>query len=327
MTRARNTAAALLVVTGLLSACSGSTPSPSPTAPPGTAAPTATPSPAVPTPTPTPIATPTPRASLASCPAAPTAASSLPVLWRGGNPDDLSVTPGGQLWVSDVSAGMVHLVDVAVPGGQVDRTITGLTTPDGIAGLANGAVAVGEQDRNRVTVVDTGGARSVLLTLPSRGGLLGLDGITWDSGPANRLLIPDSPHGTLLSYAFDQKTSTMLASGLGRVVGVATGSGGGDLWLAAEAESPRGLLHFVNGVATPAGHLAQLDDVVLDGGLLYVTDLRNHSVHAVDPDSGADRVIATGFGEPQGLAVLPDGGLAIADSPRGVVQRITPCAA
>jgi hypothetical protein len=325
MAGARNTALlAALWAGALLSACSSPTPSPTPSpsnAAPSTAlAPTTTPTPSA-----TPSPAPSPRATLASCPTTPAAATSLPVLWRGGHPDDLSATPGGPLWVSDVTAQLVHLVGLSVPGGAVDRTITGLTTPDGVAGLANGAVAVGEQDRNRVTVVDTtvaGGARSVLLTLPSRGGLLGLDGITWDG--ADRLLIPDSPHGTLLSWSFSRKTSTTLATGLGRPVGVAAGSDG-DLWLAAENEAPRGLLHLVNGTATPVGRLAQLDDVVLDAGLLYATDLRTLSVHAIDPDSGADRVIASGFGEPQGLAVLADGGLAVADSPRGVVQRITPC--
>jgi hypothetical protein len=329
MAGARNTALLGALWAGaLLSACSS--PTPSPTASPSNAAPTTAAVPtATPTPSPTPSQAPSPRATLASCPTTPAAASSLPVLWRGGHPDDLSATPGGSLWVSDVTAQLVHLISLSVPGGAVDRTITGLTTPDGVSGLANGAVAVGEQDRNRVTVVDTtvaGGARSVLLTLPSRGGLLGLDGITWDSTAADRLLIPDSPHGTLLSWSFSQKTSTTLATGLGRPVGVATGSGG-DLWLAAENEAPRGLLHVVGGTATPVGHLAQLDDVVLDAGLLYATDLRTLTVHAIDPDSGADRVIASGFGEPQGLAVLGDGGLAIADSPRGVVQRITPCGA
>jgi sugar lactone lactonase YvrE len=66
--------------------------------------------------------------------------------------------------------------------------------------------------------------------------------------------------------------------------------------------------------------------VLLLDGLLYVTDLRGLSVHAVDPATGADKVIATGFGEPQGLVVLPDGRLAVADSPRGVVVALAPCA-
>jgi streptogramin lyase len=305
-----------------VAACSGATqtntsPSASPTASP-TASGTA------PQPTPSPTAAPAPTArvaSLANCPTTPARLAGLPVIFRGGQPDDLVVAADGSLWISDVGSGIVE----RVVGGAVTTTLRSLSAPEGLIALPNGNLVVAEQGRDQVTLVRPDSRSQVLVTLPPSNGALGVDSIALDA-TGTRLLIPDSPHGTLLSWSFNDKTITTLATGLGRPVGVAVGSSG-DLWLAAENEAPRGLLHLVNGTVTPVGHLVQLDDVVLDAGLLYATDLRSHSVHAIDPGSGADRVIASGFGEPQGLAVLGDGALAIADSPRGVVQRIPACGA
>jgi DNA-binding beta-propeller fold protein YncE len=303
----------------LLPACSGSTPTPVATAAPTQRAPSG--ATAAPPATPSATAKATARAGLATCPATPAAATALPVLYRGGSPDDLAVAADGALWVSDASSRVVRLVD-----GAVTRSITGLADPEGMVPLPGGDVVVAEQGRQRVIDVHPDGSRTTLLTLPAAPpNLLGLDGIAWDPA-TNAILVPDSPHGTLTSVPLDDPArTTTLATGLPRVVGVEPDPQGGGLWLAAEAEAPNGLLRLTGGHATPLGNLVQLDDAVLDAGLLYVTDLRHGSVHAVDPAGGADRTVATGFGEPQGLAVLPGGGLAVADSKRGVVQRITPC--
>jgi len=311
--------AALAALAGAvtLAGCTGSTPraTPSPTA----TAPSPTSSPA--TPTAGASATATPATGLAACPTTPAAASGLPVLYRGGTPDDLAVAADGALWVSDASSRVVRVV-----AGAVTRSITGLADPEGMVPLPGGDVVVAEQGRQRVVDVHPDGSRTVLLTLPAAPpGVLGLDGIAWEPR-SNAVLVPDSPHGTLTSVPLDDPArATTVATGLPRVVGIDPGVNGGGPWLAAEAEAPDGLLLLSGGRATPLGRLAQLDDVVLDAGLLYVTDLRNGSVHAVDPGSGADRTLAAGFGQPQGLAVLPDGSLAVADSKRGVVQRLGAC--
>jgi len=39
----------------------------------------------------------------------------------------------------------------------------------------------------------------------------------------------------------------------------------------------------------------------------------------------AQRVLATGLGEPQGLALLPGGRLAVADSKAGVIRTLPAC--
>lgn len=311
-------AAVAAIAAALLSGCdaAGPAPSPSPTA----TATAGSGAPPAPTAASTSASTPA-AATLASCPTSPAAASTLPVLRRGGSPDDLAVAPDGALWISDAATSVVRLA-----GGAVTRTISGLAEPEGMIPLPSGDLVVAEQGRQRVVDVHPDGSRTVLLTLPpAPSGVLGVDGIALDAQGA-AVLVPDSPHGVLYRVPLASPGSaSTLATGLPRVVGVEAAPDGAGLWLAAEAESPDGLLLLTGGAARPVGHLVQLDDAALDGGLLYVTDLRNGSVHAVDPATGADRTVARGFGQPQGLAVLPGGGIAVADSKRGVVQRVTPC--
>jgi sugar lactone lactonase YvrE len=247
------------------------------------------------------------------------------VVFRGGQPDDLATGPDGALWISDVSTKLV----TRVVGGTVTRTIRNLGDPEGIVPLANGDILVAEQTRARVLLIHPDDSSVVQLTLPPAGGVLGVDGIALDAA-GQRVIVPDSPHGTLVAGALSQPGAapTTLATGLGRPVGaaVAAVAGDGSIWVAAENEAPRGLFRVDrNGTVNVVGNLVQLDDVVLLGGLIYATDLRNNTVHAVDPATGADRTIASGFGQPQGLTVLPDGGLAVADPNRSVVQRIPPC--
>jgi streptogramin lyase len=321
MTWGRRVTALLLLPLGV-AACSSSTPStvsPTPTArATATPPPTAASGPV----TPGPPATPTARvAALTDCPTTPASLASLPVIFRGGQPDDLAVAADGSLWISDVGSGIVE----RVVAGAVTTTLRSLLAPEGLITQPTGSLIVAEQGRDRITLVHADGRSQVLVTLPPSNGVLGVDSIALDA-TGTRLLIPDSPHGTLLSAPVTGGATTTLASGLGRVVGVVADSGGG-IWLAAEAEAPRGLQHVPagGGTATSVGHLAQLDDVILHAGLLYATDLRGRSVHAIDPASGADRVIANGFSEPQGLVVLPDGRLAVADSPQHVVVALPPC--
>jgi streptogramin lyase len=259
-------------------------------------------------------------ATLAGCPTTPARASSLPVIWRGGQPDDLAVAGDGSLWISDLSTGTV----IQVAGGRQVASLGDLDRPEGLVALPDGSLLVAEQGHNQVSRASPDRSRP-LIVLPSAPPTLGLDGLGFDTA-RQRVLIPDSPHGTLLSLPLQGGNATQLARNLGRDVG-ATPAADGGVWVVAEAEAPGGLLHVpADGApASPVGHLAQLDDVIVLNGLLYVTDLRGLSVHAVDPATGADRVIATGFGEPQGLVVLPDGRLAVADSPRGVVIALPPC--
>jgi glucose/arabinose dehydrogenase len=151
----------------------------------------------------------------------------------------------------------------------------------------------------------------------------GIDSIALDA-PRQRLLLPDSAQGALRVVAVDGGTITTLATGLGRVVAATVGPDGG-IYVAAEGTPGLWRVPAGGGSATPVGNLHDLDEVVTAGHLLYVTELADGTVRALDPASGDSRVLATGIGSPQGLAVLRDGRLAVTDSNRGLVLALQPC--
>jgi sugar lactone lactonase YvrE len=310
--------AALPAVALLLAACSSSPPAPSPPLNTATAS-AATPSESA-TPAATPTATPT-LATLAECPSQPVDFATLPVLHRGGTPDDLWSDGAGGIWVSDTTAGTVYHLGAA---GGVDHTFSGFSSPEGVVLLSDGSLLVAEQGRNRVVTVHPDGSRTVFATLPPPpAGAEGVDGIGWDAA-GGQALIPDSPHGTML-IAAASGAAQQVASGLGRPVGAAIGPDG-SLLVTAENAAPRGLLRIGSGgTVTHVGNLRQLDDIVVLHGLVYVTDLAAGSVHAVDPTTGADRTIGSGIGQPQGLTALPDGRLAVADSKSGGIRVFSAC--
>jgi sugar lactone lactonase YvrE len=323
--RLRDVRALVAAGTGslLLAACSsgGSVPTPPPataTPPSGTLAPSL---PSTTSPAPSPTRAP---ATLAQCPSQPASASALAILHRGGQPDDLAAGTAGGLWVSDTTAGTVaHLTAT----GAVDITFSGFSSPEGLVPLANGDLLVAEQGRNRVVTVHRDGTRSVFATLqPPGNGAEGVDGIGIDTA-GGRVLIPDSPHGTLLATPVSAGTPlTQLAAGLGRPVGAAVGPDGA-IYVTAEDAAPRGLFRIParGGAAQTVGSLRQLDDIVALDGLLDVTDLAAGTVVAVDPASGAQRILVTGLGQPQGLEALPGGRLAVADSNSGTVRSLAAC--
>jgi streptogramin lyase len=315
--RAMSRAWALAAACAALSACSSAPPAPTPPRPTaGAASPTATPTTTTPTPTPH-------QAGLAGCPSTPRPESSLAVLYHAGQPDDLALD-AADLWVSDESTSTV--TRVALADGTVHGVVRGLAEPEGVVALPGGDLLVAEQGRDRVVRIHPGGSPSTLLTLPPHpASALGLDGIGLDGGGAS-LLVPDSPHGTLLSASLGGGQARRIAQNLGRPVGVVAAPDGA-LYVAAENESPRGLLRVdaQAGTATAVGSLSQLDDVAWLDGLLYATDLRARLLRAVDPRTGGQRAVAQFTGQPQGLAVLADGRLAVADSQSGSVLAVPAC--
>jgi sugar lactone lactonase YvrE len=79
------------------------------------------------------------------------------------------------------------------------------------------------------------------------------------------------------------------------------------------------------GAAQAVGASSQLDDIVSDGKLLYATVVTSGEVLAIDAGTGDFRVLVTGIGSAQGLALLPDGRLAVADSGARVIGAVGRC--
>lgn len=257
--------------------------------------------------------------ALRSCPTSK-AFARLPVFARKlGAPDDLLAMLDGSLWVSDpVHGTFTHLS----ASGSTLQTVKDPEAPEGIASLPDGRLAVAEQRLNRIVALRPPSmTRTTLFELPSARTAPGVDGIASDPS-RGVLLVPDSPHGTLIEWPFSGGPARTVARDLGRGVGAAVGPDGA-IYVASEAA--RGLLRIVNGRGEPVGAFAQADDIVSANGLLYVTLIDKGEVVAVDPASGTHRVLVTGIGAAQGLALLSGGRLAVADSNHGVIAIARGC--
>jgi sugar lactone lactonase YvrE len=243
------------------------------------------------------------------------------------SPDDLAVSPAGTLWISDPDRGVLTEIALPLPAsGAVAalRTIANANRPEGMVVLGDGRIVLAEQRTNRIVVLDprSPAPPTLVAQLPNRSGADGVDGIALDA-ERGLLLVPNSPDGTLLTIPVAGGPPVTVASGLGRAVGaVATADG---IFVASEAAA--GLLRVpaAGGQATRIGRLSVLDDVIVVGGLLYVTSLEQHAVLAVDPASGDSRTLVTGIAAAQGLVLLPDGQLAVSDSSRRAVAVFPAC--
>ena len=302
-----------LLAAVLLTALAGCGPSPS-TTPLAHAATTASPSLAA--------ASPTPSDPLAGC-GSTVRFSALPVLARLQNADDVAIAPDGSIWVSDATSELEHLSSA----GSLLQRIADARAPEGIVVRPDGSLLVAEQRADRVVLLQPDHSqpeplRTVLqLTLPA--GQMGIDGIGYDP-TIDTVLVPDAPNGTLIERPVTGGTSTQLASGLGRPVGVALVEDGS---FVVTAEDATGLVRIParGGTQSPVPGVSDADDVVMSGPLAYVTSLGSHQLLAVDLTTLRTRVLVSAVGSPQGLAQLPDGKLVLTDSTTGTIVTLPGC--
>ena len=264
---------------------------------------------------------PTPGA-LSTCPPS-RPENALSVFARpGGAPDDLAPAADGGLWISDQPNGRITRLDAT---GAVVTRMVDPRGPEGIVPQPDGTLIVAEQGPDRVVVLRPPSALpvTVLARLQPVPGRLGLDSIAADRGH-NRLLIPDSARGALRAMPLGGGPLSTLATGLGRPVDALAGPDG---FVYVAAENAPGLARVPpdGGEPVAVSSLDDLDDLVAAGALLYATDLADGTVRAVDPRSGETRVLVTGIAQPQGLARLADGRLAVSDAIRGLVLTFAAC--
>ena len=279
----------------------------------------AAPSPAAASPAPPQAADP-----LAGCPPA-SDLGRLPLVARiAGDVDDVAADPAGNLWLSIHADGRLVELD---PQGAVLRSVADPHGPEGVVVLGDGSLVVAEQLTNDIVLIDPAtGARRVLATVPGPAGQdVGIDGIA-DDRARGRLLVPDSPLGTLLAIPEDGGGATVLARGLGRPVSAAALADGSVL---VGVENAPGLVRVaLDGTTGPAvapGALRSVDEVVVLGPIAYITDLDLFIAGAVDPASRRLRVLVSGSPSPQGLATRPDGRLVLVDAARHLLVTVGAC--
>jgi sugar lactone lactonase YvrE len=264
-----------------------------------------------------PTATATARLTLADCPP-PRDIHNLTVLHRFSvSPDDIAASPDGRLLVTALSADL--LISTSAAGAVITtQHISG--GPEGVA-VDTSSVYVAQQRLNAVVALSP--AVHTIASFPNHTNSLGIDGIAVDA-TARRLLVPDSPTGELFAVALaGSATPQLIASGLGRPV-AATTDAAGDVIVASES-SPGLTLITPAGTRSALGHFTDLDEVVSQSDLLYVTELDRHDMVAVDPATGATAVLATNLPAPQGLAITAAGTLEIVDATTNTMYSTPAC--
>lgn len=229
------------------------------------------------------------------------------------SPDDLwySDTDGSVL-VGEHGDGHLARVDA---GGTLSRLPQVVPEAEGIVQIG-GTTYVADQFHARVVALTSTGLRTVLQLQPVASGE-NLDGI-WVDGKGH-LLVPDSPHGTLLVVDTSGRVLSR-TSGFSRPAGVSVGLNGRFLVADENASAVFGLEPGA-GATRLFGNLPGVDDVV--------QDVRgNGNIYAILPGPGrvADLTrggsLATGLRNPQGMAFDGVGNLLVTESDNGHVDLI-----
>lgn len=299
--RARIDLVFLIISFMLLSACGTVTPAPlrsTPTVVPATE--TSTP---LPSPTPTTYPTSTPTTTMLNLhPQIVVLAENLP------EPDDLVLAPDGSIYISDVTD---NTIKVYSPNGQLKSFLSDLSAPEGMAFLPDGSMIIAEQGKNRLLRYDfQTQSLEPFLDLINHTNNLGVDGIIWNG---TNLIVPDSPHGTVLEVSPDGKTVQQLASGLTRPTG-AWIEPTGNLLIADEYGNAIIRLH-PDGILEKVADFSIPDDVIADNnGNIFVVTLGDDAVHVITAGTGQDVVLANDLKDPQGIIFDADGNLIVTDS-------------
>lgn len=228
-------------------------------------------------------------------------------------PDDLLyVDADGTVLVGEHGDGHLAVVGGA---GRLRRLPQVVPEAEGLAQIG-ATIYVADQFHARVVALTDTGVRTVIQLQPDPGGL-NLDGI---AGNGTQLIVPDSPHGTVL-FVDPSGQVTARQGGFSRPAGVwanATGQGGRYL-IADENANAVFELKNAGGFTKLAGNLPGVDDVVRDSDGHVLVTLPGLGILR-DVTSGSN--IAGGLRNPQGLGFDGAQNLLVTESDAGRVDLV-----
>jgi streptogramin lyase len=276
-------------------------------------------------PTPAPTATPSPTSSvpvsqlLNACPKT-RSFSSLPVFAQVPNASDLAIAGDGSVWITSEAHGQVlHLSSTGATLVTYNEP-----SPTGVAVLPSGNVLIAEQGPDLIVELDPSTlAVTTFLQLTPDPPNPQISGLGLDATD-QLVLVPDTAQARVLTVPFAGGIPTVLISGIGTptdaeigpagVVEVSQAAGAGVLGV-----GPSG------GIITKFERPGGLLGLTVKDLLIYVTQPSSHSVVVLNPATGHTYTLVTGVDRPEGIAVMSDGQLLIADSTSGTVAIAPTC--
>ena len=248
--------------------------------------------------------------------AAPLSATTTTIATAFGSPDDLAIMPSGAILFGDFSNKSLNILR---PGASPAALATGFTEPEGIVVTKDGAIIVAEQKNNSLVEVNpASGAKKTLRVIKNTTGKDGIDGIGLDPFTGD-ILVPDSPHGTLLRMSRDGSKLTTIATGFVRPTGAAVEANGSIL----VADEFGNVVYRLSktGKRTFVAHIYQPDDVIVGpSGTIYANSL-NGNIWAINPNTLVRHIVLSGLKLPHGLAV-DKSGLVIVDAGHNRILRL-----
>lgn len=312
-------AGVVLIAALVLFACGGSTPAITPAT---RVSPTPVPTP---TPAPTVATTPTPASGvpitqlLTKCPP-PRSFSSLQRFASVSGAGDVNVAPDGSVWVSTGARGVIAHLSAA---GAAMASYN-VSTPQGLVALSSGDVLFADQADDRIDDLNPSTlAVKTFLQLTPQPGQPNVDGLGVDTAKGV-LLVPDTAQGQLISIPLTGGASSVLGDDIPAPVDAAVGPGN-VIEIASSSITALLSMPSSGGASKPYGLSLHLSAVVVIGHLVYFTAPPSKRVYAFNPVTGHTAVLVTAIPNPEGLAVLGDGRLVVADTSTGTLAAFHAC--